>query len=320
MLESLVAVGLTTIFLSTIAALVHWDTTGALPERGEQRSFPVFVDASSGTDHVLRRLSEEGMEGVTRALDRLPMILMCLRILDVKGHYDREVCALIPKGPDATVWINLLAQIRRGDHKRSERILDDIDEKCQALAHALNENALNPEVVELLRDQHANSDPVSRLAEAITALMGEKIQKTNYQSFLDSCLMLDAPNGLGRRRRVNLRNVKKGRRTGDVRSITLSNAALDALVHRHLRKAAKGKHERALSFVEFLAILRERYGFYVDASPPGMSISSEDLQRNRRMLERRLRDLGVLIGVNDAEAMKRLCSRFRNGHERMPND
>ena len=41
-----------------------------------------------------------------------------------------------------------------------------------------------------------------------------------------------------------------------------------------------------------------------------MTISNELLQRNRTILERRLRDLGLLVGVNDAEAMKRLKPRF----------
>jgi hypothetical protein len=41
-----------------------------------------------------------------------------------------------------------------------------------------------------------------------------------------------------------------------------------------------------------------------------MSISNSLLQANRTMLERRLRDLGLLVGVNDAEAMKRLRPRF----------
>ena len=57
-------------------------------------------------------------------------------------------------------------------------------------------------------------------------------------------------------------------------------------------------------------ILHDRYGFCVDASPPGMTISNDLLQANRAMLERRLRDLGLLVGVNDAEAMKRLRPRF----------
>ena len=42
-----------------------------------------------------------------------------------------------------------------------------------------------------------------------------------------------------------------------------------------------------------------------------MTISNDLLQLNRAILERRLRDLGLLIGVNDAEAMKHLMPRFR---------
>ena len=41
-----------------------------------------------------------------------------------------------------------------------------------------------------------------------------------------------------------------------------------------------------------------------------MTISNDLLRSNRMVLERRLRDLGLLVGVNDAEAMKRLRPRF----------
>jgi hypothetical protein len=34
------------------------------------------------------------------------------------------------------------------------------------------------------------------------------------------------------------------------------------------------------------------------------------LLRNKNWLERRLRDLGLLIGVNDAESMKQLKPRY----------
>ena len=64
------------------------------------------------------------------------------------------------------------------------------------------------------------------------------------------------------------------------------------------------------NIVSFLAFLREDYGFHVDTEPPGVTISNEILGRNRAALERRLRDLGLLIGVNDAERMKRLTPRF----------
>jgi hypothetical protein len=64
-----------------------------------------------------------------------------------------------------------------------------------------------------------------------------------------------------------------------------------------------------------LKLLRERYGFYVDQSPPNMEVPHELLQRNRRVLERRLRDLGLLVGVNDAEKMKKLRARYRTAFD-----
>jgi hypothetical protein len=72
---------------------------------------------------------------------------------------------------------------------------------------------------------------------------------------------------------------------------------------------------RSLSFKGFIHKLHDRYGFCVDVAPPGMAISNNLLQANRAILERRLRDLGLLIGVNDAEAMKCLRPRFEPSTE-----
>jgi hypothetical protein len=77
-----------------------------------------------------------------------------------------------------------------------------------------------------------------------------------------------------------------------------------------MRKAGKGVKPSILSLAEFISILRDRYGFYIDEAPPRLSIPINLLQKNRAHLERRLRDMGLFIGVNDAESMKRLRQRF----------
>jgi hypothetical protein len=87
------------------------------------------------------------------------------------------------------------------------------------------------------------------------------------------------------------------------------------LWHRHLRHNGKGRKPRDLSLPAFLMLLRERYGFYIDQPPPNMSVRNELLQRNRRVFERRLRDLGLLAGVNDAERMKKLRTRYGSGYD-----
>jgi hypothetical protein len=122
--------------------------------------------------------------------------------------------------------------------------------------------------------------------------------------------MLDEPNGIGRRRRVRLRVETIGRKTADVVSVVLSDTALEFLVHRHLRSQGKNYKPKDLSLPRFINLLRDRYGFYIGQAPPDLPVPGELLARNRHILERRLRDLGLLVGVNDAENMKRLRQRF----------
>ena len=310
MLESVIGLGLLNVFLSCLASALHWQKTGTLLPKDKQASWAIFVDASNGTDHQLRRLSEESMEAVSRLVDQVQSSLMAMRLLDAKGRFDRELKAFLPKGPNNTDWLNLLGQVRKGNHDRSDSILNDLHEKCETLALSLEEKGIAEDVVSLLRSDHITPDPVDRLADALCSLMGEKLLRYHHTKFLDSCLMVDSPYGLGRKRRVQMRRVSKGQTTGDIRSVVLSNTLLDALVHRHICKAARGKSQRPVPLLRFLEILCDQYGLWVDQAPPGMAISDDDLRRNRQILERRLRDLGLLVGVNDAESMKRLHPRY----------
>jgi hypothetical protein len=140
--------------------------------------------------------------------------------------------------------------------------------------------------------------------------------------FLTSSLMTDEPNGLARRRKITVRRpaLRGQRRTVDVVSFILTNTVLEYLVHRHLHRGGKARKKRDLSYPEFLMVLRERYGFYVDQSPSNMEVPSELLERNRRVLERRLRDLGLLAGVNYAERMKKLKARYTSAYQSAAED
>ena len=308
MLESCFSLGITNIYFSTVNMLLEWESTGVLPQKELQRSWPIFVDCSCGNDTELRKLAEESMDEFLRRFDRFPILMMCLRILDDKVTYDRELrSSLPPVQPDATEFINLLGSIFHGSHPRSGKILDDLDEKCLRLADALKEEGEEPAIQEKLRD--GNINPVLRMAEAICLLMGNKLQIAYYTKAIDSSLMIEQPNGLAKKRKVQRGGISGKKIVRDARSIVLTNTMLDFLVHRHLHKASK--KIISLSFVDFIRLLRERYGIYIDQSPPDMSIPIELLHHNRRILESRLRDLGVLIGVNDAESMKRLQQRFK---------
>ncbi len=148
-----------------------------------------------------------------------------------------------------------------------------------------------------------------RLAESLVEVMGYKAQGDQFSKTLDSSLMPNRPNGLAFKRRVS-RSEAGTKKAIDLRSIMLSHALLDFLVHRHLRKDGDGKAARPLTLRKFLDILRDHYGLYVDREPPGMSVPQDLLRANKAWLERRLRDLGLLVGVNDAESLKQLRARF----------
>jgi len=127
---------------------------------------------------------------------------------------------------------------------------------------------------------------------------------------------MGAKNGLGIKRGAMSQVSREAtRRKKGIRSLVLTDSALDYLVHVHVLKAGNRNGVRPLSFREFVGKIHERYGFCLDVAPPGMTISNELLQTNIAILERRLRDLGLLVGVNDAEAMKRLRPRFEPAKE-----
>ena len=244
-----------------------------------------------------------------RQIRVLPHILMSMGIIETKIRIDKQLRGSIPSvTPDATEFINLLGSIYKNIHLRSEKLLDDLDEKCIQIADALEDNnGIEPELQELLR---GSDNSIDRLSESLCKLMGEKNLFSNHLSVVNSLLLIDMPNGMAQKRKA--RKTVSGKSSSvDERSIVLTNTMLDFIVHRHLRKAAKRKRPNTLTFIDLLHILRDQYGLYVDESPPGMQISAEQLLRNKRILERRLRDLGVLVGVNDAESMKRLCPRFQ---------
>jgi len=322
MLESCMSLGLANLLLSTARTLFEWEQTGTIPK--DQLPWPLFVDCSNSADHILRRLAEESLEDAQRRLRRFPIVLMALRILSYKARLRLKTDLPVSR-PDATARINCLGEILHRRHPQSHRVLDDLDELCASLAEKLDSDSVSEDVAEVLRGDGSGPNPAMRLAEAVTLLMGDKLQIGHIMKCLNSCLMLGDKNGLAVERRVTLRIPQRGKKTAMARSIVLSNTVLDFAVHRHLRRAGKkgATKENPLSFSEFLQTLRMRYGLYVDQAPPGQQISVELLLENRRVLEGRLRDLGLLVGVNDSESMKRLRPRFEhaavevedNGHD-----
>lgn len=301
MLESCIAIGTTNTYLSTVNIMLQWSMSGSVPIKRDQSPWGLFVDCSASIDMSLRRFSEECVDDLVQRLSRLPVYMMCLRVLEQRARQER-LDDLPSHFPDPTEHINYLGDLLFGRSENSDDIKRLIRSSCNRLSDALGEaGEIHAKNLLDSKDVH----PAWRMAEALVYLMGDKLHGAHFRKYLDSCLMIDQPNGLGRKRRTILKG-----KSAERRSIVLTNTALDFLVHRHLRKAKRGTGPASLSLDEFIRILRENYGLFVDESTPGLSVPTDELRKNRGYLERRLRDLGLFVGVNDAEAMKRLRQRF----------
>lgn len=322
MLEAATAVGLTTIITATVDILTRWGTDGVVPAREATIPFPLLVDCSNGADVGLRDASEVSSGLLRQALNRIPATLMYARLIDFFVRHDSDIPpkSLPVSVPDGTDWLNLLGNFLNRSHdeaRDAEKHFRSLTRKLRAAAKEQEESGL----IDLLGEEGEVESHGRFLAEVLstsfTMTANRGVERLN--SFLSSALMTDEVNGLARRRKVTLsRTRSKGqKKTGDAVSIVLTNTVLEYLVHRHLRRAGNGRKSQPLSYPDFLRILRERYGLFVDRSPPNMQVPNELLQSNRRVLERRLRDLGLLSGVNDAERMKKLKPRYGTPEERL---
>ncbi len=305
LLESCMATGLTTIVTSVIELLFDWSRTGQIRNSNKQQPAHLFVDCSNGVQRELHSLAENSMDDFMRRIQRFPVVLMALRLLDYSARYDRKLKNLqMQTRPYATDWVNLLGEILFERHPRSEAILDGLDAKAEELGERFE--AEYPDAAAMMRDSRAQENPVWRIAEALTSLQRHLF----LNEMIDSVLMTSRPNGLAAKRTVSRTSVEGRAKRREVRSIVFTDSVLDYLVHVHVLPSGSKRGWRPLAFRDFVQALRERNGFCVDVAPPGMTVSNDLLQRNRSVLERRLRDLGLLVGVNDAESMKHLRPRF----------
>lgn len=309
-LDACIAVGITTIVTGAVEILLEWSETGAIRGKRDQQPASIFVDCSNGVNGRLRDLTERSFDDLMRRIERIPEILMLLRLLDYQARDNKKIKREeISTRPYATDWLNMLGELLHERHDEASFIHRQMEDYAEKLAEALGEEYR--EAADALRNESRELNPIRRLAAALTPLLGRKARQSIIDT-MDSALNVGRPNGLADKRRTTSGTHGAGgrRRQWDVRSLVFTDAVLDYLAHLHLLRSGAKAGVRALSLKDFLDTIRNRYGFYVDTAPPGMDVSNDLLRANRTAMERRLRDLGLLVGVNDAEAMKRLRPRF----------
>ena len=236
MLEACICLGITNVVFSASKICLAWGQDGRIPPHQEQEPWPLFVDCSGSIDNELRRLSEQSMEDCMRRVSRVPAILMRIRLASHRVRHDRKFNpeTLPSSTPDATEWLNFLGDIVHERHEKADRVLERLNEYCEDLKERLEEESPESSALDVLSDRNAN--PAHKLADAISLLMGPKLQEAQFLKCLDKCMLSNEPNGMAHKRRVKLRSQRKYHKTADMKSVVLSNTLLDYLVHRHLQK------------------------------------------------------------------------------------
>src|SRR5208337_1990303 len=224
LLESCIAVGMTTVLTSVIEILFDWAETGQIRKSCEQKPASSFVDCSNGVDRRLRTLAEQSLDDFMRRVERFPVILMALRLLDRGARYDPKIKALgVSSRPYASAWLDILGELLLDRRDEARAILYDLDRKAEELAEKLDEDYR--ECAQMLKSRESQPNPVWRLAESLISLQGRENTQANLIKLLDSVLLLGRPNGLALKRTA-IRNfaLVGARKRTEVRSLVLTDS------------------------------------------------------------------------------------------------
>src|SRR5262249_48733054 len=158
---------------------------GHIPAKRQQHASRLFVDCSNGVNRDLRALAEQSMEDFMRRIERFPVTLMALRLVDHGARYDAKLRRLnMQTWPYATDWLNLLGDLLFARREEANAILYEWERKAGQLADRLEEDY--PEASDILRNDSAQPNSIWRLAEALTFLQGRKSTQNNFLALMDS--------------------------------------------------------------------------------------------------------------------------------------
>ena len=62
-----------------------------VPDRDEQHPAPLFMDCSNGVERSIRAAAEQSMDDYMRRMDRFPVLLMVLRLLDYQAGNNQRI-------------------------------------------------------------------------------------------------------------------------------------------------------------------------------------------------------------------------------------
>ena len=100
----------------------------------------LFIDCSNGMDRQLRALAEQSLDDLVRRIERFPIVLMALRLLDHSARYDPNLKKLnIPTGLMPPIGWTCWANFCTSGGRRPARFITSWKRKAEELAERLEE-------------------------------------------------------------------------------------------------------------------------------------------------------------------------------------
>ena len=275
-----------------------------LPARVAGRSEPfgggLFLDAAGVPGTAAARLAERSAR---TWYDRIPAFIQATftirKLDDLASHLVRR--GKLRRPADGAFPVDQLLVLLGGIHKldragfaeaRLHRVLEADDDQDSAVDALLQ----------------LNLDPFTTYVEIVTAYR-VRFHRGYLTDCLDSLMLKHRPGAM-------IAQPARGQRR-----FILDSRLLEVLLQLALLKPsdAGGFATAPIRVDEFLAILRDRYGLYVDQLPPGdgfdrpVITDQEALRQNRAAFVARLREIGFYNDLSDAYLTQTITPRYQIG-------
>lgn len=314
-IEAIIGVNLFAILTSFCNIMNHWLESGTVLNENQQNPLKILVDCSSGKDRDLRDRAEASFSSVRNRYLASALPIKVFQLINAFAENSKGED--FPSGETAQPVDLLIAAGEVLLQRTGERLRRRLEDASDDLRNLL----LDDREYDTLAIGLANPAdlPVTALARTIIAMMGPKTVEGYMSQMLESALGTDGTRGTGMLAKRNTQRSRDGntRSYRQERSLRMPDSVLETLAHRLLVERSYYSNER-LNVRDFITELSNRYGLCIDQIDD-FPVDTELLHRNREYFEERLRALGLLEGVNDAENMKRIRLRFKlsDGYEQI---
>ena len=306
-IEVLVGINVFAILLSFARTMNSWLELGDVPNDEGQLPLSVFVDCSGGQDRKIRGYAEDSFDRALSGYLSSSLAIKTYQVIEAEATVLRDPSFPVAPNVDPQELLAAAGAILNSDdpgHRTIRRIEDHRDGLRELILENGDEQSLAVTLGVSL--EH----PAISIARVVIEMLGKSGIEQKMVALLDAVLGSNDARGTSMLAKRNTQRPDGGRTRAYKleRSFRLPDTVLETLVHRFLIDSQR-KEVLRVTVRDFIKHIGDNYGLVIDEGEIA-GVPADVLRRNREYLEERLRALGLLSGVNDAENMKVLSPRF----------